>query len=49
MAGTIGGFGVIFKIDITSTLTAVTYLLEGEMPKQKKFVAVATLQNATGG
>ena len=49
MDGTIGGFGVIFKIDISSTLTAVTYLLEGEMPKQKKFVAEATPQNATGG
>lgn len=49
MAGTIGGFGVIFKIDVSSTLTAVTYLLEGEIPKQKKFIADATPQNATGG
>jgi len=49
MAGTVGGFGVIVKIDIASTLTAITYLLEGEIPKQKKFIAEATPQNATGG
>mgnify|MGYP000894144957 CR=1 FL=1 len=49
MAGTIGGFGLIVKIDIASTLTAITYLLDGELPKFKKFLAEATPQNAAGG
>jgi len=49
MAGTIGGFGLKVKIDIAATPTLITYLLEGEIPKFKKFIAEATPQNASGG
>lgn len=50
MAGTEGGFGLQVKITVGTTLTALTYLLEGsEMPKFKKFIADATPHSATGG
>ncbi len=49
MAGTIGGFGLIVKIDVGGTQTALTYMLEGELPKFKKYIAEATPQNASGG
>ena len=45
MAGTIGGFGLVVKINTV----AITYLIDGEIPKFKKFIAEATPQNATGG
>ncbi len=49
MAGTIGGFGFIVKIQAGTNLQAITYLIDGEIPKFKKFIAEATPQNATGG
>lgn len=50
MAGTEGGFGLEVKITVGTSLTAITYLLEGsELPKFKKFIADATPHNATGG
>lgn len=49
MAGTIGGFGLQVKIDIAASPTLITYLLEGEIPKFKKFIAEATPQDASGG
>ena len=49
MAGTIGGFGLIVKIDIAATLTVITYLLDGEIPEFEKFIAEATPHSATGG
>lgn len=49
MAGTIGGFGLTVKIQAGTNLQALTYLLEGELPKFKAFIAEATPQNATGG
>jgi predicted secreted protein len=50
MSGTIGGFGLQVKIMVGTSLTALTYLLEGsELPKFKKFIAEATPHSATGG
>lgn len=50
MAGTEGGFGLQVKITVGTSLTALTYLLEGsEMPKFKAFIAEATPHSATGG
>jgi predicted secreted protein len=50
MAGTEGGFGLQVKITVGTTLTALTYLLEGsELPKFKKFIAEATPHSATNG
>lgn len=50
MAGTSGGFGLQVKITVGTTLTAITYLLDGsELPKFKKFIADATPHSATGG
>lgn len=50
MAGTEGGMGLQVKITVGTSLTALTYLLEGsELPKFKKFIAEATPHNATGG
>ena len=49
MAGTIGGFGLIVKVQAGTNLQAITYMIDGEIPKFKKFIAEATPQNATGG
>lgn len=50
MAGTEGGFGLQVKITVGTSLTALTYLLEGsELPKFKKFIADVTPHSATGG
>lgn len=50
MAGTEGGMGLSVKIMVGTTLTAMTYLLEGsELPKFKAFIAEATPHNSTGG
>jgi predicted secreted protein len=46
---TIGGFGLVVKIDVASTPTAIADLIEGEIPKFKKFIAEATSQSASGG
>ncbi len=45
----IGGFGLTVKIDISSTLTALTYLLDGEIPEFEKFIAEATPHDSTNG
>lgn len=44
-----GGFGLTVKIDISSTLTAIVSLLEGEIPEFEKFIAEMTPHNAPGG
>lgn len=49
MAGTIGGFGLQVKIQSGTNLTAITYMIAGELPKFKKFIAEATPQSSTGG
>lgn len=48
MAGQ-GGFGVILKIDVSTTLTAVTHVLEVEFPKFKKFLFESTAHDSPGG
>lgn len=44
-----GGFGLAVKIDISSTLTAIAHMVEGEIPEFEKFIAEATPHSATGG
>ena len=45
MTGTIGGYG----ITVTIGGTALTYLIDGEIPEYEKIIAEATPQNATSG
>ena len=49
MPGTIGGYGVLVKIDITATPTIISYLIDTEIPEFEKIMAEATPQNATSG
>lgn len=49
MAGTEGGFGLAVKITVGTTLSAITYMLEGELPEFERFLAEATPHSATGG
>jgi predicted secreted protein len=49
MAGTIGGYGILVKIDITATPTIISYLIDAEVPEFEKIMAEATPQNATSG
>ena len=49
MATVIGGFGLIVKISISSTLTAIAELIDGEIPEFEKFIAEMTPHSATGG
>lgn len=49
MAGTEGGFGLQVNITVGTSLTAITYLLEGELPEFERFLAEATPHSATGG
>ena len=49
MATVIGGFGLVVKISISSTLTAITEVIEGEIPEFEKFIAEMTPHSATGG
>ena len=44
-----GGFGLQVKITVGTTLTAIVYLVEGEIPEFERFVAEATPHSATGG
>jgi predicted secreted protein len=44
-----GGFGVQFKIDIASTLTAIVDVLDGDLPKFVKVLAEMTGHDAAGG
>jgi predicted secreted protein len=48
-ATVIGGFGLIVQIKISSTLTAIAQLLDGEIPEFEKFIAEMTPHNASGG
>lgn len=48
MAGQ-GGFGVVLKIMVSTTLTAVAKVLDVDFPKFKKFVAENTGHDATSG
>jgi predicted secreted protein len=49
MAGTEGGMGLAVKLTVGTTLTALTYLLDGEIPEFERFVAEATPHSSTGG
>ena len=44
-----GGFGVIVKIDVSATLTAVAGLLDVDFPEFEKYVADMTDHSAPGG
>lgn len=49
MAGTEGGFGLSVKITVGTSLTAFTYMIEGEIPEFERFIAEATPHSSTGG
>ena len=49
MATVIGGFGLIVKITITATLTAIAELIDGEIPEFEKVLAEMTPHSATNG
>lgn len=49
MGTVIGGFGLIVKISIASTLTAIAELIDGEIPEFEKFIAEMTPHSASGG
>lgn len=44
-----GGFGLQVKITVGTSLTAIAYMVEGEIPEFERFVAEATPHSATGG
>lgn len=44
-----GGFGLQVKITVGTALTAIAYMVEGEIPEFERFVAEATPHSATGG
>lgn len=44
-----GGFGVVLKIDISATLTAIVDILEVDFPKFTKFIAESTGHDAASG
>lgn len=44
-----GGFGVIVRITISSTLTVITGIREVEFPKFEKVLAESTAHDAAGG
>jgi len=44
-----GGFGLTVKIKISSTMTTIVSVLDGEIPEFEKFLAEMTPHNATGG
>lgn len=44
-----GGFGLQVKITVGTSLTAIAYMVEGEVPEFERFVAEATPHSATGG
>ncbi len=44
-----GGFGLIVKITVSASLTAIADLLDGEIPEFEKFLAEMTPHNAIGG
>lgn len=44
-----GGFGVVFKVSVSSTLTAVADVLEAGFPEFERMVAEATGHDAAGG
>jgi predicted secreted protein len=48
-ATVIGGFGLQVQISISSTLTTIVELIDGEIPEFEKFIAEMTGHNATGG
>lgn len=44
-----GGFGLQVKISVSSVLTAIAKMTEGEIPEFEKFIAENTSHGATGG
>jgi hypothetical protein len=44
-----GGYGLIVKINVSASLTAISQLLDGEIPEFEKFIAEMTSHSATGG
>ena len=45
----VGGFGLTFKIDISSSLTTIVDVLDGDIPEFTRFVAEMTPHSASGG
>lgn len=44
-----GGFGLVMKIDVSSTLTAIVGLEDVDFPTFRKFIAEATAHDSAGG
>lgn len=44
-----GGFGVVLKIMVSTTLTAVANVVDVDFPKFKKFLAESTAHDSTSG
>lgn len=44
-----GGFGLAVKITVSAALTALTKMVDGEIPEFEKFIAENTAHNAAGG
>ncbi len=44
-----GGYGVVLKIMVTTTLTAVAHLIDVDFPKFKKYLAESTGHDSTLG
>lgn len=44
-----GGFGVVVKIDISATMTAIAHIIDAEFPKLEKILADVTAHDSTGG
>jgi predicted secreted protein len=46
---TSGGFGLIYKINIVSTLTTIPKVIEGTLPGRELVMAEVTAHDSTGG
>ena len=44
-----GGFGVVLKIMVSTTLTAVAHVLDVDFPRFRKYIAESTGHDATDG
>jgi predicted secreted protein len=44
-----GGYGLVIKIEITATLTAIAHVLESDMPEFEKIIADVTAHDSPSG
>lgn len=44
-----GGFGLTVKIDVSESLTAIATILDGEIPRFKRYLAEFTAHDSTSG